>query len=180
PGPGRLRRGGRRPAPRPVPRAGDAQGRLLDSHDGAPDAKHPGLRLGSRRRPAGPGARAARRPRGYAADRRPGDGVGRRPAGHPAGSCGGSRVAFRRFTDHGSQLWVYDLSGGASTLRQEATLDMQGAAWLNDNSTLVAAAGAGAQATLYRINVFAPGEAGGVLKLTGSAQAPNGSAPSTP
>jgi len=102
------------------------------------------------------------------------------PADHPAWSLDGTKLAFRRFTGHGAQLWVYDLSGGSTALRQEATLDMQSAAWLNDNSTLVAAAGSGALSVLYRVNVFAPTEAGGLLQLTGSAQAPNGGAPTTP
>jgi Tol biopolymer transport system component len=103
------------------------------------------------------------------------------PADHPVWSFDGTRLAFRRITAHGPQLWVYDLSGsGATTYRQEASLDIQSATWLNDNSTLVVTVGTGAQSALYRVNVFAPTEAGGLVKLTGGQGAPDGMAPSAP
>ncbi|HET9848354.1 MAG TPA: Ig-like domain-containing protein [Candidatus Dormibacteraeota bacterium] len=103
------------------------------------------------------------------------------PADHPAWSPNGTKLAFRRVTSSGPQLWIYDLSAsGASTYRQAGALDITGAAWLNDNSTLFAATGAGSSAALYRINIFSAGEAGGVVKVTGAKDAPNGSAPSTP
>jgi hypothetical protein len=102
------------------------------------------------------------------------------PADHPAWSFDGTKLAFRRLTERGAQLWVYDLSGSSSALLQVASLDMQSAAWLGDNSTLVAATGSGVRSSLYRINVFAPSEAGGQVKLTGSPQAPNGFAPTAP
>ncbi|HYM51349.1 MAG TPA: Ig-like domain-containing protein [Candidatus Limnocylindrales bacterium] len=102
------------------------------------------------------------------------------PADHPVWSFDGTRLAFRRLTSRGAQVWVYDVSGGGTTYRQEASLDLQGAAWLNDNSTLLVATGSGAESTLYRINVFAPTEAGGIVKLTGASGPPDGMGPSTP
>ena len=103
------------------------------------------------------------------------------PADHPSWSPNGTKLAFRRVTSSGPQLWIYDLSAsGASTYRQAGALDITGSAWLNDNSTLFAATGAGSSAALYRINIFSAGETGGVVKVTGAKDAPNGSAPSTP
>jgi len=103
------------------------------------------------------------------------------PADHPAWSPNGTKLAFRRVTGAGAQLWVYDLSAtGASAYRRGGSLDITGAAWLNDNSTLIAATGSGNDAALYRVNIFTAGEAGGVVKVTGTKDAPNGSAPSTP
>ncbi len=89
--------------------------------------------------------------------------------------------AFRRLTAAGPELWIYDLSAsGASTYRRGGPLDITGAAWLNDNSTLFVATGTGNSAALYRVNIFSAGEAGGVVKVTGSKDAPNGSTPTTP
>jgi WD40 repeat protein len=103
------------------------------------------------------------------------------PADHPAWSLDGSRLAFRRLVAGAPALWIYDLSGSGSTAyRRLAPLDLTGAAWLNDNSTLIAGTGIGAAAALYRINVFSAGEAGGVVKVTGTREAPNGLAPATP
>jgi Tol biopolymer transport system component len=103
------------------------------------------------------------------------------PADHPAWSPNGTKLAFRRLTAAGPELWVYDLSAsGASAYRRGGPLDITGAAWLNDNSTLYAATGTGASAALYRVNIFSAGEAGGVVKVTGGKDAPNGSAPNTP
>lgn len=102
------------------------------------------------------------------------------PADHPAWSFDGTKLAFRRITDHGPQLWVYDISAPSSAYRQEAALDVQSAAWLNDNSTLVVAVGIGSDSTLYRVNVFAPTETGGVVKLTGASGVPDGMAPTAP
>ena len=103
------------------------------------------------------------------------------PADHPAWSPDGSRLAFRRLVAGAPALWIYDLSGtGSTAYRRLAPLDITGAAWLNDNSTLIAGTGAGKTAALYRINVFSAGEAGGVVKVTGSKDAPNGLAPATP
>jgi dipeptidyl aminopeptidase/acylaminoacyl peptidase len=103
------------------------------------------------------------------------------PADHPTWSPNGTKLAFRRITSSGPQLWVYDLSAsGAASYRRVGSLDITGAAWLNDNSTLFAATGAGASAALYRINIFSAGEAGGIVKVTGGKDAPNGSAPSIP
>ena len=103
------------------------------------------------------------------------------PASEPAWSPNGSRLAFRRLTKTGPELWVYDLSAaGSGAYRRLAALDITGCAWLNDNSTLIAATGTGAAASLYRINVFSAGEAGGVVKVTGGKDAPNGSSPSIP
>ncbi len=103
------------------------------------------------------------------------------PADHPAWSPNGTKLAFRRLTATGPELWVYDLSAsGASSYRRGGPLDITGSAWLNDNSTLFAATGSGASATLYRVNIFSAGEAGGVVKVTGSREAPNGSSPTAP
>jgi hypothetical protein len=103
------------------------------------------------------------------------------PADHPAWSPNGTKLAFRRLTAAGPELWVYDLSGsGAGAYRRGGPLDITGAAWLNDNSTLYVATGSGDSAALYRVNIFSAGEAGGVVKVTGSKEAPNGSAPNTP
>jgi Tol biopolymer transport system component len=103
------------------------------------------------------------------------------PADHPAWSPNGTKLAFRRVTAAGAELWVYDLSAsGASAYRRGGPLDVTGAAWLNDNSTIYVATGAGDSAALYRVNIFSAGEAGGVVKVTGSKDAPNGSNPNTP
>ena len=103
------------------------------------------------------------------------------PADHPAWSPNGTKLAFRRVTSAGPELWVYDLSAtGATAYRRGGSLDITGAAWLNDNSTLIAATGSGTAAALYRVNIFSAGEAGGVVKVTGAKEAPNGAAPSTP
>jgi Big-like domain-containing protein/WD40 repeat protein len=103
------------------------------------------------------------------------------PADHPAWSPNGTKLAFRRVTTHGPELWIYDLNAsGTAAYRRIDALDITGAAWLNDNSTLLAATGAGENASLFRVNIFSAGEAGGVVKVTGSKEAPNGSAPNTP
>jgi dipeptidyl aminopeptidase/acylaminoacyl peptidase len=103
------------------------------------------------------------------------------PADHPAWSPNGTKLAFRRLTAAGPELWVYDLAAsGASAYRRGGPLDITGAAWLNDNSTLYVATGTGDSSALYRVNIFSAGEAGGVVKVTGSKDAPNGSAPNTP
>lgn len=103
------------------------------------------------------------------------------PASDPSWSPNGSRLAFRRLTGSGPELWVYDLgAGGSAAYRRLAALDITGSAWLNDNSTLIATTGTGAAANLYRINIFSAGEPGGVVKVTGGRDAPNGSAPNIP
>jgi Tol biopolymer transport system component len=103
------------------------------------------------------------------------------PADQPSWSPNGTKLAFRRLTGAGPELWVYDLSAsGSSAYRRGGALDITGSSWLNDNSTLVAATGGGGSAVLYRVNIFSASEAGGVLKVTGSKEAPNGSAPNTP
>jgi Tol biopolymer transport system component len=103
------------------------------------------------------------------------------PADHPAWSLNGTKLAFRRLTAAGPELWVYDLSAsGANAYRRGGPLDTTGSAWLNDNSTLFAATGSGPSAALYRVNIFSAGEAGGVTKVTGTKEAPNGSTPNTP
>jgi hypothetical protein len=102
-------------------------------------------------------------------------------ADHPAWSPNGTKLAFRRLTATGPELWVYDLSAsGASAYRRGGPLDITSSAWLNDNSTLFAATGGGTTAALYRVNIFSAGEAGGVVKVTGGKDAPNGSTPNTP
>src|SRR5438270_524764 len=91
------------------------------------------------------------------------------------------KLAFRRLTGSGPELWVYDLTAsGTAAYRRIVALDVTTSAWLNDNSTLVAATGTGANASLYRVNIFSAGEAGGVVKVTGGKDAPNGSTPNTP
>src|ERR1700730_1356279 len=103
------------------------------------------------------------------------------PADHPAWSPNGTKLAFRRLTASGPELWVYDLSAsGASAYRRGGPLDITASAWLNDNSTLFAATGSGSSAALYRVNIFSAGEAGGVVKVTGGKDAPNGSTPNAP
>jgi Tol biopolymer transport system component len=103
------------------------------------------------------------------------------PADHPAWSPNGTKLAFRRLTAAGPELSVYDLSAsGASAYRRGGPLDITGAAWLNDNSTLYVGTGTGDSTALYRVNIFSAGEAGGVVKVTGTKDAPNGSAPNTP
>jgi hypothetical protein len=103
------------------------------------------------------------------------------PADHPAWSPNGTKLAFRRMTATGPELWVYDLSAsGSSAYRRGGALDITGAAWLNDNSTLFAATGSGTSAVLYRVNIFSASEAGGVVKVTGNKDAPNGSTPTAP
>ncbi|HSO93861.1 MAG TPA: Ig-like domain-containing protein [Candidatus Dormibacteraeota bacterium] len=103
------------------------------------------------------------------------------PADHPSWSLDGTRLAFRRLVSGSPALWIYDLSSsGTSAYKRAAALDLTAAAWLNDNSTMIAATGAGSAGALYRVNVFSAGEAGGVVKVTGTRDAPNGSAPATP
>jgi hypothetical protein len=103
------------------------------------------------------------------------------PADRPAWSPNGTKLAFRRITSSGPQLWIYDLSAsGGTSYRRGGSLDITSAAWLNDNSTLFAATGAGRGAALYRVNIFSANEAGGVVKVTGGKDAPNGSSPSIP
>ena len=103
------------------------------------------------------------------------------PADQPSWSPNATKLAFRRLTAAGPELWIYDLSGNGSTAyRRGGALDISGSAWLNDNSTLFAATGGGSSAGLYRVNIFSAGEAGGVVKVTGGKDAPNGSAPNTP
>src|SRR5207248_3289723 len=64
------------------------------------------------------------------------------PADHPAWSPNGTKLAFRRLTAAGPELWVYDLSAsGAGAYRHGGPLDVTGAAWLNDNSTVFVATG---------------------------------------
>jgi dipeptidyl aminopeptidase/acylaminoacyl peptidase len=103
------------------------------------------------------------------------------PADHPAWSPNGTKLAFRRVTSNGPELWVYDLSAtGTGAYRRIASLDVMAIAWENDNSTVIAATGTGAAANLYRVNIFSAGEPGGVVKVTGVKDAPNGSAPTIP
>lgn len=103
------------------------------------------------------------------------------PADHPAWSPNGTKLAFRRVTTTGPELWVYDLSAsGTGSYRRIGPLDISSAAWLNDNSTLIATTGTGSSATLYRVNIFSAGESGGIVKVTGVAAAPNGSSPNIP
>ena len=103
------------------------------------------------------------------------------PGDHPAWSPDGSRLAFRRLVAGAPALWIYDLSSsGDGAYRRAAALDVAGAAWLNDNSTLIAATGSGASGSLYRVNIFSAAEAGGVVRVTGQKEAPNGSLPATP
>jgi Tol biopolymer transport system component len=103
------------------------------------------------------------------------------PADHPAWSLDGLKLAFRRLTAGGPELWIYDLSAsGSAAYRRTAALDPSSLAWLNDNSTLIAAVGSGPAGSLYRVNIFSSSEAGGITRLTGSKEAPNGSSPSAP
>lgn len=103
------------------------------------------------------------------------------PADHPSWSLDGTRLAFRRLSSGSPALWIYDLSAsGNSAYRRAAPLDLTAAAWLNDNSTLIAGTGAGSTGALYRVNIFSAGEAGGVVKVTGTRDAANGSFPATP
>jgi hypothetical protein len=103
------------------------------------------------------------------------------PADHPAWSPNGTKLAFRRITANGPELWVYDLSAsGAASYRRIGALDISSVAWLNDNSTLFAATGTGSGASLYRVNIFSAGESGGIVKVTGVSAAPNGSSPNIP
>jgi hypothetical protein len=103
------------------------------------------------------------------------------PADHPAWSPNGTKLAFRRVTSSGPELWVYDLSSsGTGAYRRVASLDVSAIAWENDNSTVIAATGSGTAASLYRVNIFSAGESGGVAKVTGVKDAPNGSVPTIP
>ena len=103
------------------------------------------------------------------------------PADQPSWSPNGTKLAFRRLTLAGPELWIYDLSAsGTNAYRRGGALDITGSAWLNDNSTLFVATGGGGSAVLYRVNIFSASEAGGVVKVTGGKDAPNGSAPNTP
>lgn len=103
------------------------------------------------------------------------------PADRSAWSADGTKLAFRRITSNGPELWVYDLSAsGSSAYRRGGPLDVTAEAWLNDNSTLFVATGSGSTAALYRVNIFSASEAGGLVKVTGGKDAPNGSAPATP
>ncbi len=99
------------------------------------------------------------------------------PADRPAWSPDGQRIAFRRLTAGGPQLWVYDLAG---TYQKAAPLDVSSIAWLNDNSTVIVGVGGRSDSTLYRVSIFAPSESGGLVKVTGTRDAPNGSSPSAP
>jgi hypothetical protein len=103
------------------------------------------------------------------------------PADHPSWSPNGTKLAFRRITATGAELWIYDLTpNGGPSYRRVGALDITGTAWLNDNSTVIAATGSGSAATLYRINIFSVGEAGGLVQVTGSKEAPNGALPNSP
>ena len=103
------------------------------------------------------------------------------PADRPSWSPNGTKLAFRRIRTGAPELWVYDLSAsGAAAFRRIGPLDITGSAWLNDNSTLMAATGAGEAANLFRVNIFSAGEAGGVVKVTGGGSARNGSSPNIP
>jgi Tol biopolymer transport system component len=103
------------------------------------------------------------------------------PADHPSWSLDGTRLAFRRLVSGSPALWIYDLAAsGTAAYKRAAPLDLTAATWLNDNSTMIAATGSGKAGALYRVNIFSAGEAGGVVKVTGSRDAPNGSSPATP
>jgi Tol biopolymer transport system component len=100
------------------------------------------------------------------------------PADNPAWSFDGTKLAFRRYTPSGRELWVYDLTAsGQASYRRLGPLDISGAAWLSDNSTVIASVGQDSTSALYRINVFAGGDP---VKITGGPDAPNGSSPSAP
>jgi len=103
------------------------------------------------------------------------------PGDHPSWSPDGTKLSFRRIVSGSPALWIYDLSAsGQSAYRRAAPLDLTAAAWFNDNSTMIAATGTGSAGALYRVNIFSAGEAGGVVKVTGTHDAPNGSSPATP
>ena len=103
------------------------------------------------------------------------------PADRPAWSFDGDRLAFRRLTSSGPELWIYDLSSsGGDAYRRAAAFDVSSIAWANDNSALIVASDSGGQNALYRVSAFAPTEPGGLVKLTGSTAAPNGMQPATP
>src|SRR3989475_10046785 len=90
------------------------------------------------------------------------------PADHPAWSPNGTKLAFRRLTATGPELSVYDLlASGAGAYRRGGPLDVTGAAWLNDNSTVFVATGTGDSAALYRVNIFSAVAAGGRGRVTG-------------
>jgi Tol biopolymer transport system component len=99
----------------------------------------------------------------------------------PAWSPDGTKLAFLRLTSAGPQVFVYDLTlSSPAAYRKAVGLAPTAMAWLNDNSTLVAAVGSEPQSELFRINVFAPLAPGGLTRLTGSPAAPTGSEPATP
>jgi len=103
------------------------------------------------------------------------------PADQPSWSADGTKLAFRRMAAQGPETWIYDLTAsGTGTYFRAAALDARAITWLNDNGTIVIAVGDGATSMLYRVNIFASQEAGGVSKVTGTADAPNGSAPDAP
>ncbi len=103
------------------------------------------------------------------------------PADQPSWSPDGTKLAFRRMAAKGPETWIYDLTAsGTGTYFRAADLDAQAITWLNDNGTIVVAVGDGDTGMLYRVNIFASQEAGGVSKVTGTSDAPNGSAPDAP
>jgi hypothetical protein len=103
------------------------------------------------------------------------------PADRPSWSADGTKVAFRRMSAQSPETWIYDLTAsGAGTYFRAAALDARAITWLNDNGTIVIAVGDGETSMLYRVNIFASQEAGGVSKVTGTSEAPNGSAPDAP
>ena len=103
------------------------------------------------------------------------------PADRPSWSADGTKLAFRRIAIQGPETWIYDLTAsGTGTYFRAAALDARAITWLNDNGTIVIAVGDGETSMLYRVNIFASQEAGGVSKVTGTADAPNGSAPDAP
>jgi hypothetical protein len=103
------------------------------------------------------------------------------PADRPAWSSDGTKIAFRRMAAKGPETWIYDLTAtGTGTYFRAAPLDARAMTWLNDNGTIVVAVGEGDASMLYRVNIFASQEAGGVSKVTGTSEAPNGSAPDAP
>jgi Tol biopolymer transport system component len=103
------------------------------------------------------------------------------PGDQPSWSADGTKLAFRRMAAQGPETWIYDLTAsGTGTYFRAAALDARAITWLNDNGTIVIAVGEGATSMLYRVNIFASQEAGGVSKVTGTSDAPNGSAPDAP
>lgn len=103
------------------------------------------------------------------------------PADQPSWSADGTKLAFRRMAAQGPETWIYDLTAsGTGTYFRAAALDARAITWLNDNGTIVIAVGEGATSMLYRVNIFASQEAGGVSKVTGTSDAPNGSGPDAP